>query len=172
MKKLVLLASAAAVAVTAALPAAALEMGPPRRAHDREPAQTVQASGDLALRLPAAGETSAPLDMNRFDTVRIAASANIEMNGDLRDVSGTVIHADKPIMVMGASRCSRIPIREEPARGRCDPLQEMLIPLDYWGERYVAVAEWLGPNTNRQCVPPPMRRRPRPRPRPQPDTRH
>ena len=85
-----------------------------------------------------AGETSEPLDMNRFETARIAASANIEMNGDLRDVSGTVIHANKPILVMGASRCSRIPIRDEPARGRCDPLQEMLIPLDYWGERYVA----------------------------------
>jgi IgGFc binding protein len=86
----------------------------------------------------AAGDTSPPLDMNRFDTVRIAASANIQENADLRDVSGTVIHSDKPIWVVGASRCSRVPVREEPALGRCDPLQELLIPLDYWGQRYVA----------------------------------
>lgn len=85
-----------------------------------------------------AGETSTPLHMNRFDTVRIAASANFQKNPDLRDVSGTVIHADKPIWVVGASRCSRVPVRDEPALGRCDPLQELLIPIDYWGERYVA----------------------------------
>lgn len=87
-----------------------------------------------------AGEQSDPLPMNRFDTVRIAASANFEENADLRDVSGTVIHADKPIMVFGASRCSRVPVRDEEGQelGRCDPLQELLIPLDYWGERYVA----------------------------------
>jgi hypothetical protein len=86
-----------------------------------------------------AGETSPPLPMNRFDTVRIAASANdVEGNPDLRDVSGTVVNADKPIWVVGASRCSRVPVRDEPELGRCDPLQELLIPLDYWGERYVA----------------------------------
>jgi hypothetical protein len=76
--------------------------------------------------------------MNRFDTVRIAASANFQENPDLRDVSGTVIHADKPIWVVGASRCSRVPVLDEPPLGRCDPLQELLIPLDYWGKRYVA----------------------------------
>jgi len=86
----------------------------------------------------AAGETSTPLNMNRFDTVRIAASANFQENADLRDVSGTVIHANKPIWVVGASRCSRVPVREIPSVGRCDPLQELMIPLDYWGERYVA----------------------------------
>lgn len=87
-----------------------------------------------------AGETSPPLPMNRFDTVRVAASANFEKNADLRDVSGTVIHSDKPIWVVGASRCSRVPVRAEKGQelGRCDPLQEVLIPLDYWGERYVA----------------------------------
>lgn len=86
----------------------------------------------------AAGETSPPLPMNRFDTVRIAASANFQENPDLRDVSGTVIEADKPIWVVGASRCSRVPVRDMPELGRCDPLQEVLIPLDYWGKRYVA----------------------------------
>ncbi|MEM9463155.1 MAG: IgGFc-binding protein, partial [Myxococcota bacterium] len=87
-----------------------------------------------------AGQTSPVLNMNRFDTVRIAASANFQENSFLRDVSGTVIHANKPIAVVGASRCSRVPVRTEEGmeQGFCDPLQEMLIPLDYWGERYVA----------------------------------
>ncbi|MEM7153328.1 MAG: IgGFc-binding protein [Myxococcota bacterium] len=92
----------------------------------------------ININFVSAGDTSPVLNMNRFDTVRIAASANVQENADLRDVSGTVIHSNKPIWVVGASRCSRVPVREEPARGRCDPLQEVLIPLDYWGERYVA----------------------------------
>ena len=60
MKKLVLLASAAAVAVTAALPAAALEMGPPREADDRAAVHQVQAPGDLKLQLPKADEVAQP----------------------------------------------------------------------------------------------------------------
>lgn len=94
----------------------------------------------------AAGETSSPLPMNRFDTVRIAASANFQENPDLRDVSGTVIHATKPIWVMGGGRCSRVPVRDMPELGRCDPLQELLIPLDYWGKRYVAAHSPLRTN--------------------------
>lgn len=92
----------------------------------------------LNIDFVAAGEQSPPLNMNRFDTVRIAASANFQENPDLRDVSGTVIHADKPVWVVGASRCSRVPVLDMPELGRCDPLQELLIPLDYWGSRYVA----------------------------------
>ncbi|MCX4242230.1 IgGFc-binding protein [Paraliomyxa miuraensis] len=86
----------------------------------------------------AAGDESPVLNMNRFDTVRIAASANFQENPDLRDVSGTVIESNHPIWVVGASRCSRVPVLDEPPLGRCDPLQELLIPLDYWGSRYVA----------------------------------
>ncbi|MEM9458899.1 MAG: IgGFc-binding protein [Myxococcota bacterium] len=96
------------------------------------------AGNEINIDSVPAGQTSGTLHLNRFDAVRIAVSTNFEDNADLRDVSGTVIHANKPIWVVGASRCSRVPVRDEPAVGRCDPLQEVLIPLDYWGERYVA----------------------------------
>jgi len=87
-----------------------------------------------------AQSASEPLPMNRFDTVRIAASAIDMDNPDLRDISGTVIESDKPIMVWSGNRCSRVPVRDMPETGNCDPLQELLIPLDFWGERYVAAA--------------------------------
>lgn len=96
------------------------------------------AGNEINIGSVPAGQTSGLLHLNRFDAVRITVSANSEDSADLRDVSGTVIHANKPIWVVGASRCSRVPVRDEPAMGRCDPLQEVLIPLDYWGERYVA----------------------------------
>ncbi len=80
------------------------------------------------------------IKMNRFDTVRIAASTEQQAVVSLRDVSGTVVRADKPIWVTSGSLCSRVPVREfetYPA-GHCDPLQEMPIPLEYWGKTYVA----------------------------------
>jgi hypothetical protein len=84
------------------------------------------------------GEWSQEIKMNRFDTLRVAASRNYNQdNHNLQDVSGTVVVADKPIWVVGASRCSRVPVREEPVAGYCDPLQELLLPLEYWGSSYV-----------------------------------
>lgn len=100
----------------------------------------VPTSGNgLPIEACAAGETCSQ-SMNRFDTMRIAASENFpeEYPGIAQDVSGTVVHADKPIWVVGGSRCSRVPVREAPALGFCDPLQEVMIPLDYWGSNYVA----------------------------------
>lgn len=82
------------------------------------------------------------LKMNRFDTARIAASGMQQEVIPLRDVSGTVVKADKPIWVTSGSKCSRVPTRDLAVYplGHCDPLQEMPIPLDYWGTDYVAPA--------------------------------
>jgi hypothetical protein len=85
---------------------------------------------------------SGSLRLNRFDTVRIAASAEGQADANLRDVSGTIIEADRRIWVTAGVRCSRVPLRDPEAfpGGHCDPLQEMLIPLQYWGTQYVGVA--------------------------------
>ncbi len=82
------------------------------------------------------------LNMNRFDTVRIAASGNNEENPDLRDVSGTVVRADKPVWITSGTKCARVPVRDPITYpiGHCDPLQELPIPLEYWGTTYVAPA--------------------------------
>ncbi|MEZ4450236.1 MAG: IgGFc-binding protein [Nannocystaceae bacterium] len=49
------------------------------------------------------------------------------------DVSGTVVHADKPIWVVGATNCAFVPYE----LGFCDHLQEQMFPLDFWGKEYV-----------------------------------
>jgi len=79
------------------------------------------------------------LKMNRFDTVRIAASGSANDIVPLRDVSGTIVKADKPIWVTSGVRCGRVPTRDLEVYpvGLCDPLQEMSIPLEYWGNTYV-----------------------------------
>jgi hypothetical protein len=88
--------------------------------------------------------------MNRFDTMRIAASDNdTESTLMERDVSGTVVHADKPIWVVGATRCSAAPVPPLFRGATCDPVQELLFPLQHWGTTYVAAApppraeEWV-----------------------------
>ncbi len=103
---------------------------------------TVNTAGNnLNIDFVEAGATSGPLPMNRFDTARIAASAIDMEEPDLRDLAGTVIEADKPILVWSGNRCARVPMRPDwDNPGRCDPLQELLIPIDYWGNRYVAAA--------------------------------
>ena len=50
-----------------------------------------------------------------------------------RDISGTVVTADKPIWVVGATNCAFVPVKN----GFCDHLQEQMIPLKYWGKEYV-----------------------------------
>lgn len=89
--------------------------------------------------VPAGG--SGQLSVNRFDTIRITASANQQDVLELRDVSGTVVRADKPIWVTSGTRCSRVPVLDPEMYpiGHCDPLQEQPIPLQYWGNEYVAV---------------------------------
>lgn len=96
------------------------------------------AGNGLPIPFVSAGETGSQI-MSRFDTMRIAASNNDpDQVLDDRDVSGTVVIADKPVWIVGGSRCSRVPVRESPLLGHCDPLQEVLIPISQWGTEYVA----------------------------------
>ena len=86
-----------------------------------------------------AGVTTRKEDLNRYDTLRITAS-NLDESiaPDDRDLSGTVIRSNNPIWVVAGSRCSRVPVREFPPQGFCDPLQEVMIPVSRWGTEYVA----------------------------------
>lgn len=74
--------------------------------------------------------------LDRFEVVRIAASSR-EPNADRRDVSGTVVSASRPIRLVGGTRCARVPVREDPERGHCDPISDQLLPLEHWGREYV-----------------------------------
>lgn len=118
---------------------------------------TFQTAGDsLPLPFLNAGETGSQL-MNRFDNMRIDTSTM----GDpappfcTRDLSGTIIEADKPIWVVSAVLAMRLPWcgvggnLGDPTLG-CDTIldnvncnrgsdfaMEQNLPLDYWGREYV-----------------------------------
>ncbi|HHW11357.1 MAG TPA: hypothetical protein GXX29_15485 [Firmicutes bacterium] len=53
--------------------------------------------------------------------------------GNLGDVTGTVITANKPVTVIGGSRCSDVP----PNTAACDYLVEQLVSEVYWGTDYL-----------------------------------
>ncbi|MBN1773145.1 MAG: IgGFc-binding protein [Deltaproteobacteria bacterium] len=50
------------------------------------------------------------------------------------DLTGTEIHANKPVAVYGGHDCTFIPFD----RWACDHLEEQLFPLQAWGNRYLA----------------------------------
>ncbi len=82
---------------------------------------------------PVSAGNQGELVLNERDMVQLAAA----QEGDVysRDLSGTVIHADKPIWVVGGTSCAKIPFT---SKGFCDHLQEQLVPVEHWGKEYVA----------------------------------
>lgn len=107
-------------------------------------------AGD-ALPLPFVdiGETGEQL-MNRFDNIRIDTTQLGDPPKCERDLSGTIISADKPIWVVSAIRGLRLPWCGGSAVDGCDTIidtacnygsdfaMEQNLPLDYWGREYIA----------------------------------
>jgi len=90
------------------------------------------AGSGLPIPFVPAGETG-ELTMLRGDTVRIGASALMQDDPLLRDLSGTLVWADKPIAVVGSSRCAQVPAGEP----LCSHLYEPMLPVQAWGQRYI-----------------------------------
>ena len=88
-------------------------------------------------------------ELNRYDTARVTASNVFRDIAPIdRDLSGTVVTASNPIWVASGSRCSRVPNDDTVVNGFCDPLQEVLVPVERWGSQAVAAAPPLRENEN------------------------
>jgi len=79
-----------------------------------------------------AGEVGS-IKLNRFDELQVGSSSATNMEFAKHDLSGTVVTADKNIWVMGATECAFVPW----GVGFCNHLQEQMIPLEYWGKKYI-----------------------------------
>ncbi|EDM81947.1 hypothetical protein PPSIR1_05753 [Plesiocystis pacifica SIR-1] len=85
------------------------------------------AGGGGVPALQMGGSTSVALD--RYDTLNVVVAQQYQ------DLSGTVITADQPVWLAGASECANVPMY--PAVLYCDHLEELMLPLEYWGDEYV-----------------------------------
>ncbi len=95
------------------------------------------AGNGLPIPFVAAGETGEVL-MLRGDSLRIGASALMQPDPLLRDLSGTIVWADKPIAVVGSSRCAQVGGGAPTANiAQCDHLYEPMMPLATWGRHYI-----------------------------------
>lgn len=81
-----------------------------------------------------AGETG-QIRLNKLDVLQVGASTLTNTDYETQDISGTVVHSDKPIWVIGGASCARVPFE---STGGCNHLQEQMIPIEYWGKQYVA----------------------------------
>ncbi|MDC0668682.1 hypothetical protein [Nannocystis radixulma] len=94
------------------------------------------AYGGLVPAIPAGEKHS--MVLNRFDVLQVGSSSETHPDEPQNhDVSGTIVSADKKIWVIGATECAFVPHDV----GYCNHLQEQMIPLEYWGKKYV------GPNS-------------------------
>ncbi len=90
-----------------------------------------------------AGATGS-IKINRGDVMQVgAASPEFDLDFIKHDVSGTVVHADKPIWVLGGTACAFVPFD---STGACNHLQEQMIPIEYWGTKYVGAHSPLRAN--------------------------
>jgi hypothetical protein len=92
------------------------------------------AGNGLAPRAIPAGVTGV-VRLNKFDVLQVGASTLTNLDYATHDMSGTVVHADKPIWLLGGTSCARVPYE---SIGYCNHLQEQMIPIEYWGKKYVA----------------------------------
>ncbi len=82
----------------------------------------------------APGETGT-ITINRGDVMQVgAASPEGDTDYFKHDVSGTLVHSDKPIWVLGGTACAFVPFD---STGFCNHLQEQMLPIEYWGTKYV-----------------------------------
>jgi hypothetical protein len=68
--------------------------------------------------------------LNRGDVLEVVASHGT----DTADASGSVVHADKPVQVIGGHSCANIP---DPDTAACDHLEQALFPTQILGKDYV-----------------------------------
>ena len=107
----------------------------------------------LGIPAHAPGDT-ADYTLNRFDVLQILTELPTDCAGsnwgpdpgDISsqvhycevpseyDLTGTTVHADKPVAVFGGNDCSFVPYD----RWACDHLEEQLFPVEAWGKRYIA----------------------------------
>ena len=87
----------------------------------------VGTSGGGGVPAVQAGQTGQVV-MSRYDTLQVVAP---NPPGDL---SGTFVTADKPIWVVGANECVNVP---DISVLYCDHVEEQMLPLEYWGKKYV-----------------------------------
>jgi hypothetical protein len=84
---------------------------------------------------PVAKGMTGQVILHKRDVLQVGAKTPEDADFAGQDVSGAVIHADKPVWVLGGTSCARVPFD---SAGSCNHLQEQMIPTEYWGTHYYA----------------------------------
>ncbi len=79
----------------------------------------------------------ATASLNRYDVIQVGALTGESTNYKAQDVSGTIVNSNKPVVVMGATSCAKVPF-DSVGSSDCNHLQEQVVPTKYWGTKYVA----------------------------------
>ncbi|HUT76845.1 MAG TPA: IgGFc-binding protein [Polyangia bacterium] len=94
-----------------------------------------------------AGVESDPVSLDALDVVVIHPSIT------QADLTGTLVLADKPVVVFGGHTCGNVP---GSASGYCDHLEEQLPPLSTWGTAVMLARHAPRPSCNGNPADPPL----------------
>jgi hypothetical protein len=75
-------------------------------------------------------EGTGEIALDRGDVLQVLSSHGM----DSEDASGSIVHADKPVQVIGGHSCANIP---DPATPACDHLEQALFPTQILGTQYI-----------------------------------
>ena len=76
------------------------------------------------------GTGAGEVRLDRGDVLQVVAAHGSETG----DASGTIVHADKPVQVIGGNSCANVPTPNTPA---CDHLEQAMFPMQILGKEYV-----------------------------------
>ncbi len=106
-----------------------------------KPSIPVAASPDTPAMNPAAFTI---LNIDRYDYIQV-------MVPEGEDLSGSIVETNKPAYVFGGHKCAYIP--DWPPYAWCDHLEEQVLPLEAWGNTYVAARNPVRNPANQQNAP-------------------
>jgi hypothetical protein len=74
--------------------------------------------------------------MNKYDVLQVLANIDNTNLNKASDLTGTMVKADKPIMVFGGSAGAEVPAGTKYA----DHIEEVMYPISAWGKTYAVAA--------------------------------
>lgn len=81
----------------------------------------------------AAGAWSPPIELDPGEALRVTGASAPPSEPEAGDLSGTLVEADAPIVVVAGNRCAAVPPSTDGFAG-CDPLVEQLLPVSLWAD--------------------------------------
>jgi RHS repeat-associated protein len=92
------------------------------------------AKNSIVTIVPSATDDTGNWPTGQTNTINLNEGETFQLKSISGDLSGSIVHADKPIAVFGGNQCAYVP-----SCGSCDVLVEQIPPTNSWGRQFYTV---------------------------------